>query len=72
MSMTRIYHKLQTNPRHREEDPQDIRTTIKAKQPALSLSPPCQDDCKTRKKNIKLCIAKTKTTLERPQRMRGT
>ena len=43
-SMTRKYlnHKLQANPRHCEEEPQknlqsqDIRKTIKVKQPALS------------------------------------
>ena len=52
--MIRKYHNntLQTNLRHREEELQkshDIRKTNKVKQPALSLSLPHQDDCKTRK-----------------------
>ena len=47
MCMTRKYHNhtLQTKPRHRDDQSQDIRKTIKAKQPPLSL--PRQDDCKT-------------------------
>ena len=43
---------LKTNQRHREEEQRALtvarhKKTIKARQPALSLSLPHQDDCKT-------------------------
>ena len=56
LSLKYYNHILQTNTRHREEEPQntnmqsqDIRKPIEVKQPALSLFPE-QDDCKTRRK----------------------
>ena len=67
--MFRKYHNrtLHTNPRHREEEPQNINSnkTINTKQ---QLSIPRQDDCKTIK-DTKKCTPKTKATTESPQTM---
>ena len=49
--MIRKYHnhKLQTNPRHREEEPHNNHETPERQtKQSNQLSPPHQDDCKTR------------------------
>ena len=51
--MNRKYHNqtLQTNPRHRDEEPQNIynnKTSERQQKQSNQLSLPRQDDCKTR------------------------
>ena len=47
--MIKKYHKLQTNPRHGEEDPHNNRETPgRQMKQRNQLSLPHQDDCKTR------------------------
>ena len=46
-SMIRKYHKLQTNPRHHEEELKDIyciKTSKRQQKQSNQLSPPCQED----------------------------
>ena len=53
------YHKLQTNPWHREEEPPNIHETPgRQTKPSNQLSLPHQDDCKTR---IDIIVTHNKT-----------
>ena len=75
VSMVRKYHnhKLQTNPPHREEEPQDIhnnKTPKRQQKQSNQLSLLHQDNCKTRKG--KVIHTKTKTNTEPPQTVGGT
>ena len=57
-------HKLQTNPWHREEEPNNNHETPGRQTKQINqLSLPHQDDCKTRR-DIKKCTAKHRTITE--------
>ena len=64
VSMIRKYHKLQTNPWHREEEPHNNHETpVRQTKQSNQLSLPHQDDCKT-KMDTKKRTTKHKTITE--------
>ena len=70
--MIRKYHThtLQTNPGHREEEPQNIystKTSVRQQKQNNQHSLPLQDDCKTRNDTI-VMHTNTKTNTEPPQK----
>ena len=65
---------MQTNPRYREEEPQNIysnKASIRQYKQSNNLSIPLQDDCKTRM-DTKYCMTKQRQTQNSSQTMEST